>query len=154
MTARRAWVLAWVAALAMGCQARKERQLAEEIVRRYNRAVIEAHLTGGTGELEKAAGEREAERVQIFVGTIRGRNELLLESLEQLEVKDAAFDAKAGRAVAEERWTYERVDAKTRQPLSPRSHRRYVMRYQLSRRGDGWVVDKVDFVSRSEEVAR
>jgi len=45
------------------------------------------------------------------------------------------------------------VDAKTRQPIAPRSHRRYVMRYQLSRRGDGWVVDKVEFVSRSEEVA-
>jgi hypothetical protein len=145
--------LAAIAVLAAGCQGRKERKLAEEVIRRYDRAVIEAHLTGSTAELEKAAGEREAERVQIFVATLRGQRQLLIESLEQLRVREATFEAETGRAVAEERWSYERVDARTRKPVAERTRRDYVMTYLLARRGGEWVVDKVEFARPSKEVA-
>jgi hypothetical protein len=157
VTARRALSLAGCAALALaaaGCRGAKERDVAEEAIRRYNRAVIEAHLTGNTAELEKAAGEREVERVQIFVATLRGRGEVLLESLERLHVREAVLEAAAGRALAEERWTYERVNAKTREPIAQKSQRDYVMTYLLARRGGGWVVDKVEFARPSEEVGR
>jgi hypothetical protein len=157
VTGRRAGLLAGCAAVALaaaGCQGAKEREIAEEAVRRYNRAVIEAHLTGSTAELEKAAGEREVERVQIFVGSLRAQGQLLLESLERLEIREAALEGQAGRAVAEERWSYERVDARTRQPVVARTRRDYVMRYLLARRGGGWVVDRVEFAEPSEDVAR
>ena len=139
------------AALVAGCRGRTERRLAEDAIRRYDRAVIEAHLTGSTEALEKAAAEREVERVQIFVAAIRGRGQVLEQSLEELRVMEAAFEKEKGRALAEERWVYQRRDARTREPVAPRADRRYLMTYLLAKRGGDWVVEKVEFARPSED---
>lgn len=157
MTARSCvGLLAGCAALALlaGCRGVRERKLAEEVIRSYNRAVIEAHLTGSLDSLEKAAGGAELERVDIMVSAVRGQGQVLLASLDGLDVKSAAFEGeKAARVLAQERWTYERVDARTRQPVTPKTQRSYTMTYLLGRRGDAWVVDKVEFAAPSKELA-
>ncbi len=139
------------AALLAGCRDEAGRRLAEDAIRRYDRAVIEAHLTGSTAALEKAAAEREVERVQIFVSAIRAQGQVLEQSLEELRVKEAVFEREKARALAEERWTYLRRDVRTRQPVAAKADRRYLMTYLLSRRGDDWVVEKVEFARPSED---
>ncbi len=141
------------AALHAGCRGQAERRVAEDAIRRYNRAVAEAHLTGSLEALEKAASEREVERVQIFVAAVRGQGQVLEQSLEELRVKEAVFEAEKARALAEERWVYQRLDARTRQPAGEKADRRYLMTYLFAKRGDGWVVDKVEFARPSEETS-
>jgi hypothetical protein len=140
-------------ALLAGCRGRAERRLAEDAIRRYDRAVIEAYLTGSTKALEKAAAEREVERVQIFVYAIRAQGQVLEQSLEELRVKEAVFEKEKARALAEERWVYLRRDVRTRQPVAARADRRYLMTYLLARRGGDWVVEKVEFARPSEDAS-
>jgi len=141
------------AALLAGCRGQAERRVAEDAIRRYNRAVAEAHLTGSLEALEKAAVEREVERVQIFVAAVRGQGQVLQQSLEELRVAQAAFEPGKARALAEERWVYQRLDAGTRQPVAEKADRRYLMTYLLAKRGDDWVVEKVEFAKPSEETS-
>jgi hypothetical protein len=141
------------AALLAGCRGQAERRVAEDAIRRYNRAVAEAHLTGSLEALEKVAVEREVERVQIFVAAVRGQGQVLEQSLEELRVAEAAFEPGRARALAEERWVYQRLDARTRQPVADKADRRYLMTYLLAKRGDDWVVEKVEFAKPSEETS-
>lgn len=141
------------AALHAGCRGQAERRVAEDAIRRYNRAVAEAHLTGSLEALEKAAVEREVERVQIFVAAVRGQGQVLQQSLEELRVAEAVFEPGRARAATEERWVYQRLDAGTRQPVAARADRRYLMTYLLAKRGDDWVVEKVEFAKPSEETS-
>ena len=57
------------------------------------------------------------------------------------------------RALAEERWVYQRLDARTRRPAGDKADRRYLMTYLLSKRGDDWVVEKVEFAEPSEQTS-
>lgn len=144
--------LAALAAAALsGCRGRSERRLAEDAIRRYDRGVAEAHLTGSTKALERAAAEREVERVRIFVAALRAQHQVLEASLEELRVVEASFGKETGRALAEERWAYQRRDARTRELAAPRADRRYLMTYLLLRRGGDWVVEKVEFAKPSED---
>ncbi|HET6922577.1 MAG TPA: hypothetical protein VFI16_05465 [Anaeromyxobacteraceae bacterium] len=142
-----------LAALLGGCRGEAQRRVAEDAIRRYNRAVAEAHLTGSLEALEKVASEREAERVQIFVAAVRGQGQVLEQSLEELRVAEAVFEPGKARALAEERWVYRRLDARTRQPVSGRADRRFLMTYVLAKRGDEWVVERVEFAKPSEETS-
>ncbi len=139
------------AALLAGCRGQAERRVAEDAIRRYSRAAAEAHLTGSLEALEKAAAEREVERVRIFVAAVRGQGQVLQQSLEELRVKEAVFEPGKARALAEERWVYQRLDARTREPASEKADRRYLMTYFLAKRGDDWVVEKVEFARPSQD---
>ncbi len=135
------------------CHRKDDRAAAERLIRAYDRAVIEAHLTGSFGELEKVASKDELERVQVLVGGLRAQKQLLVASLETLSVESASFDAasSAGDALATERWTYQRTDAATREPVGEPSAREYTLRYELVLRGSDWVVDRVRHEQPSRE---
>ena len=135
------------------CDGRKELATAERLIRAYDRAVIEAHLTASFGELEKVTSKDELERVQVLVGGLRAQKQVLVASLEALSVESASFDAEAGAGVilATERWTYQRADAATRAPIGEPAAREYTLRYELVRRGNDWVVDRVRHEQPSRE---
>ncbi len=144
MRSHRVRVLLLAAAALLSCS-RADRREAEQLVRAYDHALTEAYLTGSLDSLEKVTSKAEVDRVGILVGGLRGRHEVLLATLESVDVRTASLhaDARRGWAVAGERWTYERVDDRTRMPTGPRVQREYTLRYELIRSGDRWVVDRV-----------
>ncbi len=138
-----------------GCRADRESEdgvLVAESLRRYNRALAEAYLTGSPESLAAAASDREAQKVGVLVDALRSQGQILLASLEDLRVAEVSF-APGGRARAatKERWSYERVDHKTRVTVVPRKIREYAMVYRLERRGAGWVVLSAQFDGPSSE---
>lgn len=135
------------------CDRGKELAAAERLIRAYDRAVIEAHLTTNFGELEKVTSKDELERVQVLVAGLRAQKQVLVASLESLSVESASFDAasSAGVVLATERWTYQRTDSTTREPVGEPAAREYTLRYELVRRGSDWVVDRVRHEQPSRE---
>jgi hypothetical protein len=124
----------------------------DEALRRYNAAVSEAHRTGSTTQLEGAASEAEVQRVRVLVGGLRSQGEVLVARLDALfvsEVKVDPEDANHATVIARERWTYERRSTRTRGPSTPSTSREYEMRYQLSRRGTDWLVERVEYAKPS-----
>jgi BMFP domain-containing protein YqiC len=134
-----------VAVASGGCRGQRDRREAEELIRAYSRALIEAHLTGSHEQLDKLTSRDESDRVQVLVMGLRAKNEQLIASLEALEVRSAALDLekKAGTASAEERWRYRRIDRKTRQPTFAEVVRSYEAKYAFTRKDGRWVVDRV-----------
>jgi hypothetical protein len=141
---RRARLAAACVLLLAGCHGREAR-VAEDAIRSYGRAVIEAHLTGTTDALDRVTSQDEADRVRVIARGLRARGETLVASLESLRVRSASMDARSGTgtALADERWAYQRVDARTREPRTERIDRTYRARYHLVLRGARWVVDRV-----------
>jgi hypothetical protein len=136
-----------------GCGNNADRTAAERLIRAYDRAVIEAHLTANFGELEKVTSKDELERVQIIVGGLRAQKQMLIASLESLKVESASFDAekKVGVAIATERWTYQRADSSTREAAGEPVRREYKLRYELVQRDNDWVVERVRHEESSQE---
>jgi BMFP domain-containing protein YqiC len=153
---RRATTAALVLLAVAGCRNREDVAAAERLVRAYDRAVIEAHLTRSMDPLEKLTSRDEYDRLQITLVGMSARHELLRSSLESLEIRSASFDKKqeTGVAVADERWTYERVDSNTGEVRLAKTEARYRLKYEFKRKGGAWVVDKVRHESAPVESKR
>jgi len=126
------------------------REQAEDLVRRYNRAVAEAYRGGDAGGLDRIAGPAEVRRIVGLIG-VRADAGLRLDSeLVWLEFRGVEWVGSTVRIRTHEQWRYwdQRVGS-GRRVAGPYTDT-YDMEYQLVRADRDWRVEGIGFAARPQ----
>lgn len=125
-----------------GCH-RLSDEAAIEVVRSYDRALIEAYRTADPRRIEGVAGEAERRRLTSLIG-VKGDMGITLDAqLLDLAPVEVHRDGDDVFVVTRERWYYADRRIGTGEQVGPDSTDRYVMRYRLRRAKGPWVVEGV-----------
>lgn len=135
-------LLAVVLAL-WGCEAQRQRWVAERAVRAYNRALAEAYRLSDASPLRAAAGEEEVGRVQVLIDLKRASALVLESRIESLNVKGVRAVGADGLVVrTRERWRYHDRPTRPGRPPGPTFVADMEMEWVLARVRGSWRVEK------------
>lgn len=144
-------ILCAVVALA-GCSAFSDAD-AVQLVRDYNRRVVQAFRAGDASLVDAVTGPTDGKRLTGLIGVKLDQGITL--DAELLALAPLRID-RAGREVVvhtEERWTYRNRRIGSGAQIGPESTDHYFVAYHLARLDGRWVVDHIDF-DRPPEVGR
>ncbi|GBE00296.1 hypothetical protein BMS3Abin07_02347 [bacterium BMS3Abin07] len=124
----------------------------KEVVRAYNKALIQAYNTLRFDSLRRVVTEKEYNKVTIYIKSYAGMKQKLRAGLTDLVIKDVEKGSRKASVSTSEKWWYERVDMKTGSILVPKSIYNYEMRYDLVKDEMGkWRVDKLKILREERQ---
>ena len=121
---------------------------AADLVREYNRRVIEAFRTKQPKLVESIASAEEAGKISGLIGAKADGGVTLDSHLLALDVR--GVERKDGEVLVRtaERWRYVERRIGTGVPTGPAAEDQYDMRYHLGRDHDAWVVRRIEFMAK------
>lgn len=142
------FILLIILSLVLSCTADTE---IKNVVVAYNRQLIEALSSGKAGVLEFYASPREIGRVDAYILYLKKDGKLLVSDITSLEFLRIEKKGDTARVWTKEEWVYHLIDIKSRKPFTKDEALHYRNIYTLVKKGDVWVVDKVDIKEEGPE---
>jgi hypothetical protein len=125
-----------------GCSSEKNK--IKNLVIVYNQVLIDAYLRPEPKLMELFVSKEELIRIESYIFYLLKKNRILKCDIKELNFERISIKDKEAEVFTKERWVYRYLDARTRKPISKDYDITYSNVYYLKRKGDRWIVDRLD----------
>lgn len=113
-------------------------------VKEYDQALSRALESSSIEPLASYATQVELRRVQAYIFFNYSEGKFMKSDLKKIKFTKVKVSGKKAEVNAEEEWTYQYLDLRTKRPLENLEKVKYRAKYKLSKTNGRWVVSKVE----------
>ncbi len=121
-----------------------EKNSVVKAVEAYNDALSEALESLSIEPLASHATQTELGRVQAYIFFNYSEGKFMKSNLEKINFTKVKLEGKKAEVSAEEEWTYQYVDLRTKKLLGNLEKVKYKTKYKLSKSNGKWLVSEVE----------
>lgn len=127
-----------------GCaeKAPKEDHLIKNVIRKYNRSLIDAYKKGDMRQLSLVANKEEIRKIKTLAAIERQQNNYLDAKLHEIVFREINKDLESNKAEVKtkEHWSYIYRNIETREIVEPAKEMFIFMHYTLEKLKDKWII--------------
>jgi uncharacterized lipoprotein YehR (DUF1307 family) len=135
--------------LISGC-GKSEEDFIKETVRKYNSLLSVSLRRANADRMEKITNPWELSRIDSYIMYLMKENKVVLTKLESISFTKLKQSKNRAFVETKERWLYQYADAKRKKPIGKPMRIWYKMKYDLEKKKERWIVDRVTVLSQKE----